>query len=297
MRNLLSETHRSAGLLPVAELRRHGAGRRQRASLVNQLTNGNALDLVNQLSYTTLAGGGAYSAYIGAIVDTARILSFAAHRAFPVHSRAGAAHGRQPESAAEHAALVSQSQVCGRGGAATRSVLRGRNRSIRSNAGERQFLRAANRGWCCPLKERRWSLPLRWLTDLYSTLQASETRGAARAQPMDVPVTGGRPGSKAGWSHTATSIPRCRRRTDWRGPRQVGLRRLGRTANTSLFTAQPGKWTLDAADQTALVVGRDDTLHIEGQTSVCVEKVEAQNGGESAPSYSRGSPPDPELLR
>ncbi len=44
-------------------------------SLVNQLASGSTLDLMNQLSATTLAGGGAYSPYVGAIVDTARILS------------------------------------------------------------------------------------------------------------------------------------------------------------------------------------------------------------------------------
>ena len=59
-------------------------------SLVNQLANGNTLDLMNQLSSTTMAGGGAYSPYIGAIVDTAQNPVFAAHRAFPVHSGAGA---------------------------------------------------------------------------------------------------------------------------------------------------------------------------------------------------------------
>ena len=44
-------------------------------SLVNQLATGSTLDLVNQLSTTTMAGGGAYSPYVGAIVDTAKILS------------------------------------------------------------------------------------------------------------------------------------------------------------------------------------------------------------------------------
>ncbi len=44
-------------------------------SLVNQLASGSTLDLMNQLSYSTMAGGGAYSPYIGAIVDTAKILS------------------------------------------------------------------------------------------------------------------------------------------------------------------------------------------------------------------------------
>jgi hypothetical protein len=44
-------------------------------SLVNQLASGSTLDLMNQLSYSTMAGGGAYSPYIGAIVDTAKILA------------------------------------------------------------------------------------------------------------------------------------------------------------------------------------------------------------------------------
>jgi hypothetical protein len=44
-------------------------------SMVAQLTSGSTVDLMNQLSYSTMAGGGAYSPYVGAIVDTARILS------------------------------------------------------------------------------------------------------------------------------------------------------------------------------------------------------------------------------
>ena len=51
---------------------------------------------------------------------------------------------------------------------------------------------------------------------------------------------------------------------DWEGP------------HYHLFSPQPGKWTLASGDQSALVVGRDDTLHFEGQSSVCVEKVEEQ---------------------
>ena len=44
-------------------------------SVVNQLANGSALDLVNQLSVTTMAGGGLYSPYVGAIIDTAKLLA------------------------------------------------------------------------------------------------------------------------------------------------------------------------------------------------------------------------------
>src|SRR3984885_3724262 len=44
-------------------------------SLVNQLVNGSTLDLMNQISSTTMAGGGLYSPYVGAVVDMAKILS------------------------------------------------------------------------------------------------------------------------------------------------------------------------------------------------------------------------------
>jgi hypothetical protein len=42
---------------------------------VAQLTAGSTADLMNQLSYSPMGGAGAYSPYIGAIVDTARILA------------------------------------------------------------------------------------------------------------------------------------------------------------------------------------------------------------------------------
>ena len=44
-------------------------------SLVAQLTSGSTVDLMNQISSTSMMGGGAYSAYVGTIVDTAKILS------------------------------------------------------------------------------------------------------------------------------------------------------------------------------------------------------------------------------
>jgi hypothetical protein len=56
---------------------------------------------------------------------------------------------------------------------------------------------------------------------------------------------------------------------NWEGPRY------------QLVAALPGKWTLAASDQSALVVGRDDTLHIDGPSTVCVEKVEAQTAGKA----------------
>src|SRR5262249_29992335 len=44
-------------------------------SRVSQLASGSAGDLMNQLSYSSMGGGGQFSPYLGAIVHTAKILS------------------------------------------------------------------------------------------------------------------------------------------------------------------------------------------------------------------------------
>ncbi len=48
---------------------------------------------------------------------------------------------------------------------------------------------------------------------------------------------------------------------DWEGPRY------------HLRAALPGKWTVAPADQSALVVGHEDTLHISGDNALCVDRV------------------------
>ena len=64
---------------------------------------------------------------------------------------------------------------------------------------------------------------------------------------------------------------------DWEGPQY------------QLVTAQPGKWSLNTADQSALVVGRDDTIELAGETADCVEQVGAQIGG--SPTITLGWKP------
>ena len=44
-------------------------------SIVNSLTSGASSDLINSATATQMAGGGAYSAYVGAVVDVVRIMS------------------------------------------------------------------------------------------------------------------------------------------------------------------------------------------------------------------------------
>ena len=43
-----------------------------------------------------------------------------------------------------------------------------------------------------------------------------------------------------------------------------------------LTSPHPGGWTIQSADQNALITGREDTVHIQGQSTLCVEDVRAQ---------------------
>ena len=70
---------------------------------------------------------------------------------------------------------------------------------------------------------------------------------------------------------------------DWTGPQ------------FHLLSSQPGGWTLAAADQSALVVGREDTLHFEGINTLCVEKVE-ENSNRTNPVKLAWKSPKPEAL-
>jgi hypothetical protein len=53
---------------------------------------------------------------------------------------------------------------------------------------------------------------------------------------------------------------------DWEGPR------------FHLHSAQPGKWTVASGQESALIVGREDTLKLEDDNSLCVDKVEEAAG-------------------
>src|SRR5208282_5008522 len=70
---------------------------------------------------------------------------------------------------------------------------------------------------------------------------------------------------------------------DWQGPRY------------HLRAAQPGKWNVAAGDQSALVVGREDTLHIEDDSALCVDTVEKQAAGGS-PVRLNWKPARPDVL-
>jgi hypothetical protein len=235
-------------------------------SLVVQLTSGSTQDLMNQLSYSTLAGGGLYSPYIGAIVDTARILAslHTAHfqyipaLALPAKDELNLRLNVPPSFRDPKSVVV----------VALPPIGPGKPPPLHPVIPAESFC-AQKPGLVLPAE----GAPIVFSTQLaYGLKLHIETRNG----PVDLPV---KADASAGGLVLAdpapifaqsdlTAVLRGKWGFDnWEGPR------------FHLHAVQPGKWTLAAGDQSALVVGREDTLHLEGDSSLCVDRVEEQCGG------------------
>ena len=239
-------------------------------SRVEQLANGSTGNLMSQLSYSPMGGAGVYSAYVGAIVDTAKILASlrTAHfqyipaLALPakdtLNLRLNAAPSfRDPKSVV----VVALPPV----GPAKPPPLHPVNPA--------ESFCAQQPGLVLPAE----GAPLVFATELAHalTLRITPAHGDKKNPNIAVDLPLNADSSQGGLvlaqpppalpSGELTGVVRGKWGfDDWEGPRY------------RLRAALAGKWAVVAADQSALVVGREDTLHIEGESSLCVDRVEAQ---------------------
>ena len=231
-------------------------------SKVEQLANSSTGDLMNQLSYSSMGGGGAYSPYIGAIVDTAKILSslHTAHfqyipaLALPVTDTLNLRLNVPPSFRDPKSVVVALPPV----GASKPPPLHPLNPAESFCAQKPGQVLTAE------------GAPLVFATQLAHDLTLRiETKDGA----VNVPVKADSSQGGLVFTHPAPPLPEgelvgeLRGKwgfDDWVGPR------------FHLRAALPAKWTVPAADQSALVVGREDTLHIDGENSLCVDHVDQQ---------------------
>lgn len=236
-------------------------------SLVSQLTNGDTLNLVNAISSTNMAGGGAYSPYIGAIVDTARILSslHTAHfqyipaLALPTEDTLNLRLNMPPSFRNPKSVVV----------IALPPLEPSRPEPLHPiNPGEDFCVQKP--GLVLPAEGGPLIFATRLAHHLVLHIEAEE---AHKGLPVDLPLV---PDPAGGGLVLARPVPTLPHGQligivegkwgfdDWKGPRYL------------LRASLPGHWSLDTADESALVVGRDDTLHLAGQNTMCVDKVEAE---------------------
>ena len=255
-------------------------------SLVDQLATGSTIDLMNQISSTTRAGGGAYSPYIGAIVDTARILSslhtahfqyipaLALPKADTLNLRLNMPPSfRNPKSVV----VVALPAV----GPSKPEPLHPVDPDVNFCALKPELVLPAEGG------------PLFFASDLAHDLVLHVESGGSKTTAADIPLQADPTSGGLAPSEPIKNLPggeltgvvRGKWGFDaWEGPA------------FQLFSPVPGKWKLQPADRTALVVGRSDTLHFEGESSVCVEKIEEQSGADHSLKLRWDSPKPEELV-
>jgi hypothetical protein len=256
-------------------------------SLVSQLTNGDTLNLVNAISSTTLGGGGAYSPYIGAIVDTARILSslHTAHfqyipaLALPTEDTLNLRLNMPPSFRNPKSVVVIALPPLG--------------------PSQPEPLHPIDPGDDFCVQKPGLILPAEGAPLVFATQLAHnlvlhiESEDRRKGLPIDLPVVPDPSRGGLVLVHPAPHLPDGVLVgvvegkwgfDDWKGPHYL------------LRSSQPGHWSLNSVDESALVVGRNDTLHLAGQDTLCVDKVEAETKG-SVASKLLWSSPDPNKLQ
>jgi hypothetical protein len=236
-------------------------------SRVDQLASGSTLDLMNAISFSSLAGGGAYSPYFGAIVDTAKILSslHTAHfqyipaLALPTKDTLNLRLNAPPSFRDPKSVVVVALPPIGASRPPPLHLL---------NPAQSYCLQSP--GLVLPTE----SAPLVYGTQLVNSLKLHiDTKGAAVDLPLEpdpskggLVLAGGAP-ALPGAKGELTGVIQGR----WGFDNWVG-------SGFHLRTNEADHWALAASDQSALVVGREDALHIEGDSTQCVERVEMKTG-------------------
>ena len=251
-------------------------------SRVAQLTSGSTVDLMNQLSYSPMGGAGAYSPYIGAILDTARILAslhtahyqyipaLALPKADTLNLRLSVPPSfRNPKSVVVialppvgHAVMPPLHPV---------------------DPGEKFC--AQKPGLVLPAEGAPLALATQLAHDL--TLHIETSKGAVDLPLKAAPGEGGlvleHPAPLLAQGNVTGVVRGKWGFDDWEGPRY------------QLRFSRPNGWSVAPGDQSALVVGRVDALHIEGDSTLCVDMVEVQPPtGEALPLTWKS--PKPEML-
>ena len=310
-------------------------------SVVTQMANGSAADMMNQLSYSASFGAGQFSPYVGAVVDMARILStlhtakyqYIPALALPQKEQQDTLNlrlnvppsFRDPKSVIVvalppvgpsklpqlHPAELAQKEPAPK------------EQAQNSTAAANPAINAPL-SYCATKPDLALSAegsPLVFATAMAHDLTlhietkakapaaspsaggahpeitpASTQAAAAAPSGVDVPV---RPDSTQGGFILEKALPDLPENEvvaelrgkwgfdSWAGPK------------FHLIAPHPGGWTVPAGDQNALITGREDTVHLHGESTLCVEDVRAafaQEQDRHADLKLTWKSPKPELL-
>ncbi len=309
-------------------------------SVVSQVANGSAADMMNQLSYSSTFGAGAFSPYVGAVVDLARILSsfhtakyqYIPALALPQKDQPDTLNLRLnvPPSFRDPKSVI----VVALPPVGPSKLPQMQSEELAQTGGTGSTPMMAPVSYCATKPELVLAAdgaPLVYATamahdlTLHIDTKAPQPAGSAPSHPelVDPGGKGSASPSPAGQSQAAQKnksgsglgagksaaapsasissgpVPSGIDMPIVPDPTQGGFlldKPLPAFPETEvvaqlrgkwgfdfwegpkfhLTSPHPGGWTIQSADQNALITGREDTVHIQGQSTLCVEDVRAQ---------------------
>ena len=246
-------------------------------SVVTALTNGPSSDLVGAISTTPVAGGGFYSAYVGAVIDLARLLGNIHTAEFQYIPALALPKGEQlnlhlnnPPSFRNPKSVI----VVG-----LPAVEAAQFPPLR-NPGVDQVFCLQNPSLVLPVE----GAPLVFSTDLGHDFVLSVP--TKKGETVELPI---RPDAAQGGFVVDTKKLAAADldtqlvatlRGNWGFETFAG-------PTFHLRSVQSGGWSVAAADQGALIVGRDDTLRLQSICAVCAERISLKlpDGRELKPTW------------
>jgi hypothetical protein len=311
-------------------------------SIVTQMANGSAGDMMNQLSYSTTFGGGQFSPYIGAVVDLARILSSihtAKYQYIPALALPQKGQGdtlnlrlnvppsfRDPKSVIvvalppigpSHPPQLHPTE-------STPDSVQNTAKAAAPNSSPAPAQTSAQNSsptYCATKPDLTLTAegaPLVFATgmayDLTLHLETKATLSNASPLHPEIVPAGSQPKtpaesgidipiqpkpSEGGFvlQKPVPALPEAEVVAELRG-------KWGFDSWTGpkfrLVAPHPGGWVVPASDLNALITGREDTVHIQGASTLCVQEVKATlpeaSASESKPLTLTWKSPKPELL-
>jgi hypothetical protein len=256
-------------------------------SMVAALTSGSGSDLVGQLSTTRLAGGGAYSPYVGVVVDLAKMMeSFRTPQyryipalALPNKDQLNLKLNNPPSFRKPMSVMVVSLPAVE---AAQLPPLR----PVDSNQGlclEKPSLLLAAEG-----------APIVFSTDYAHSMVLHVTDKSGRS--VDLPATAD--AARGGFSIATHDVAADKLDGEVKGTLRGnwGFDSFEGPAYR-LQNAHSAKWVLASADETALVVGREDTVHFKSDAASCVESIalKSEQGKSLNPVWNSPKPDEVEV--
>ncbi len=252
-------------------------------SMVTALASGPNSDLVGAVSATSLAGGGFYSAYVGAVVDLARVLGnlhtasyvYIPALALPKDEQMNLKLNNPPSFRKPMSVIVVGLPAI--------------------EAAQLPPLRAINADQVFCLQKSSLVLPVEGAPLVFSSAighdfflyvpgkDGKEIKLPARADA-----------SSGGFlidTHTVEGA-----KLD---PQMIGTLRgywgfeSYEGPNFHLRTSRPAQWAIPATEQTALIVGREDTFHLQSDSAACVDNIKIQDAqGKDVKTTWKATKPD-----